>query len=117
MQVVRVDLPERSYPIHIGSKLLDEASLYAPYVARKRAAVISNAVVAKLYLDPVQKALARAGAESVPVLIEEGEQAKSLQTLDRVIDALLAAHLGRDSVVVALGGGVVGDLAGFAAAV
>jgi 3-dehydroquinate synthase len=117
MQTLSVALAERSYPIHIGSGLLGEPRLYAKHVAGRRVAVVTNAVVAPLYLDTVQQALKRAGAQSVPVLIEDGEQAKTWQTLDRVIDALLAAQLGRDSMIVALGGGVVGDLAGFAAAV
>jgi len=73
--------------------------------------------VAGLYLHRVQQALAEAGAQSVPVLVDDGEKAKSWAVLDRVIDALLAARLGRDGIVIALGGGVVGDLAGFAAAV
>jgi 3-dehydroquinate synthase len=78
---------------------------------------VTNPLVAGLYLDRVQQALAEAGAQSVPVLVDDGEKAKSWTVLDRVFDALLAARLGRDSVVIALGGGVVGDLAGFAAAV
>ena len=117
MQVVSVALAERSYPIHIGSNLLGDARLYAPHVKGGRVAVVSNEVVAPLYLEQVRQALAQAGAQSVPVLVDDGEQAKSWQMLDRVIDALLAARLGRDSLIVALGGGVVGDLAGFAAAV
>jgi 3-dehydroquinate synthase len=117
VQVVRVALAERSYPIHIGSNLLGDARLYAPHVKTGRVAVVSNEVVAPLYLDQVRQALAQAGAQTVPVLVDDGEQAKSWQMLDRVIDALLAARLGRDSLIVALGGGVVGDLAGFAAAV
>jgi 3-dehydroquinate synthase len=117
VQVVSVALAERSYPIHIGSDLLGDASLYAPHVKAKRIAVVSNNIVASHYLERVRQALAQAGAQSVPVLVDDGEQAKSWQMLDRVIDALLAARLGRDSLIVALGGGVVGDLAGFAAAV
>jgi 3-dehydroquinate synthase len=117
VQTVSVTLGERSYPIHIGAGLLGDARLYAPYVDGKRVAVVTNGQVAPLYLERVQQALAQAGAPSVPVLIQDGEQAKGWETLDRVIDALLAARLGRDALIVALGGGVVGDLAGFAAAV
>ena len=117
MQTLRLALGERSYPIHIGAGLLGDAALYAPYVQGKRVAVVTNPVVAGLYLERVQQALAQAGAQSVPVLVDDGEKAKSWAVLDRVFDALLAARLGRDGVVVALGGGVVGDLAGFAAAV
>lgn len=118
MQTLSVALGERSYPIHVGSGLLGEARLYAPHVAGRRVAVVSNPVVAPLYLEAVRQALARAGAlAALPILVEDGEQAKRWQTLDRVVDALLAEKFGRDSLLVALGGGVVGDLAGFAAAV
>jgi len=117
VQTVSVTLGARSYPIHIGVGLLGEARLYAPYVENKRVAVVTNEMVAPLYLARVQQALAEAGARSAPVLIEDGESAKGWKTLDRVIDALLKARLGRDALIVALGGGVVGDLAGFAAAV
>ena len=117
MQPLRVTLGERSYPIHIGAGLLDDARMYAQYVASRRVAVITNKVVAPLYLGRLQSALEQAGGRVVPVLIDDGEQAKSWATLDHVIDALLAARCGRDAIVVALGGGVVGDLAGFAAAV
>lgn len=117
MQAVSVALAERTYQIHIGSGLLDDARLYAPHVAGKRVAVVTNGVVAPLYLDRLQRALTQAGAQPVVALIDDGEQAKSWQTLDRVIETLLAARLGRDALIVALGGGVVGDVAGFAAAV
>jgi len=117
MQTLSVSLGARSYPIHIGAGLLGDARLYAPYAKGKRIAIVTNTVVAPLHLESLQRALKEAGAQTVPVLIEDGEQAKSWATLDRVIDALLAARLGRDALIVALGGGVVGDLAGFAAAV
>ncbi len=117
MQTLGVALGERSYPIHIGAGLLGEARLYAPHVKDRRVAVVTNPVVAPLYLGRVQEALAQAGAQTVPVMIEDGEQAKGWATLDRVFDALLAARLGRDALLVALGGGVVGDLTGFAAAI
>jgi len=116
MESLSVALDGRSYPIHIGEGLLDQRSLYAPY-GRGAAAVVTNAIVAPLYLARVRAALEACGARVVEVVIEDGEQAKGLATLDRVIDALLAARLGRDGLIVALGGGVVGDLAGFAAAV
>jgi 3-dehydroquinate synthase len=118
MQTLRVALADRSYPIHIGAGLLGEASLFAPLVRGRRVAVVTNTVVGPLYLDAVVATLDQAGSPApVRVLIEDGEPAKSWPTLDRVIDAFLAARLGRDALVVALGGGVVGDLAGFAAAV
>jgi 3-dehydroquinate synthase len=117
MQTLRVALGERSYPIHVGAGLLGDARLYAPHVRGKRVAIVTNPVVAPLHLDSVQRALSQANANTVPVLVEDGERAKGWAALDRVIDALLAAQLGRDSLIVALGGGVIGDLAGFAAAI
>jgi len=117
MQTLSVALGERSYPIYIGAGLLGEARLYAPHVKGRRVAVVTNPVVAPLHLERVQRALEAAGAQVVPVLVDDGEQAKGWAALDRVIGALLAARLGRDSLIAALGGCVVGDLAGFAAAV
>ena len=116
MESLGVALGERSYSIHIGSGILDDAALYAPYVGPK-AAVVTNQVVAPLYLARVRAALESAGAQVVPIVVEDGERAKRWQTLERVFDELLGARCGRDALVVALGGGVIGDLAGFAAAV
>jgi 3-dehydroquinate synthase len=116
MQSLRVALGERSYPIHIGAGLLDQGPLYAPHL-RGTVALITNQVVAPLYLPRARRALEAASARVVEIVVEDGEQAKRWPALDRVFEQLLAARLGRDAVIVALGGGVVGDLAGFAAAV
>jgi len=113
-----VELGARAYPIHIGAGLLDRADLYAPHLGGGAVAVVTNCAVARLYLDRLERALRAAGARALTrIVIPEGEQAKEWQTLDRVFDELLAARCGRDTLLVALGGGVVGDLAGFAAAV
>ena len=117
MESLRVALGERSYPIHIGAGLLDSSALYAPHLAGGAVAVVTNEIVAPRYLARVSKALEAAGARVVEIVVEDGEPAKNWRTLERVFDALLAARCGRDSLLVALGGGVVGDLAGFAAAV
>src|SRR5688572_30229705 len=117
MQTLSVALGARAYPIHIGAGLLGDPVLYAPHVRGKRVAVVTNAVVQAHYLGPVEAALRQAGADPVSVVVKDGEQAKAWPSLDRVFDTLLAARLGRDALVVALGGGVIGDLAGFAAAV
>ena len=116
MESLRVDLGSRSYPLHIGVGLIEQPGLYAPY-ASGSAAIVSNPVVAPLYLARVRKALESAGARVTEISVPDGERAKGWSTLDAVIDSLLAARLGRDALVIALGGGVVGDLAGFAAAV
>jgi 3-dehydroquinate synthase len=117
METVRVALGERAYTIHIGAGALDDARLYAPHVAGRRVAVITNEVVAPLYLERLERALRQAGAKSETIVLPDGEQTKDWPTLERVFERLLAERFGRDSIVVALGGGVIGDLAGFAAAV
>jgi 3-dehydroquinate synthase len=117
MQSIRVELGERAYPIHIGAGILDDSSLYAAHVGGGRVAVVTNTVVAPLYLERLRRALAAAKIDAVEIVIADGEQTKEWHTLDRVFDALLEARCDRQTPIVALGGGVVGDLAGFAAAV
>ncbi len=117
MENIRVELGARAYPIYIGEGILDDASLYAGHLVAGRAAIVTNAVVAPLYLDRVRRTLAAGGAQTIDIVVEDGEQAKDWRTLERVFDALLGARCDRETVIVALGGGVVGDLAGFAAAV
>jgi 3-dehydroquinate synthase len=117
VESLRVALGSRSYPIHIGAGLIDATELYAPHLAGGAAAIVTNEVVAPLYLSKVRAALVGAGAQVCAVMIEDGEQAKRWKSVDKVCDALLQAHSGRDTLLVALGGGVVGDLAGFVAAV
>ena len=116
--LVQVALGDRSYDIAIGRGLLK--SLGKRVSALKpgaKAAVISDKNVADHYLTAAQSALGQAGISTTPVVVAPGKSSKSFATLERVCDALLAARIERGDVVVALGGGVVGDLAGFAAAV
>ncbi|MEP7262334.1 MAG: 3-dehydroquinate synthase [Usitatibacter sp.] len=116
MKTLNVDLGERSYPIHIGAGLIDEGGLLGAHVKGRIAAVVSNEVVAPLYADRVEAALGRAGARrTLRVLLPDGEQHKDWQNLDRIFAALLEAQADRATVLVALGGGVVGDMTGFAA--
>jgi len=115
METLSVALGSRAYPIHIGAGILDAAELYRPHLADGAAAIVTNAVVAPLYLEKIRHALK--GTRVTEVVIGDGEQSKSWRGVEQVVDALLAARLGRDGLVVALGGGVIGDLAGFAAAV
>ncbi|HUQ24472.1 MAG TPA: 3-dehydroquinate synthase [Burkholderiales bacterium] len=113
MESLGVKLGSRSYPIHIGADLLGQAELYAPHLPAS-VAIVTNAVVGPLYLENVRRALK--GARITEILVPDGEQAKGWQVLNGIFDALLKAKCGRDTLIVALGGGVVGDLAGFAAA-
>jgi 3-dehydroquinate synthase len=115
VESLRVELGSRAYPIHLGAGLIGRAELYRPCLAGGSAAIVTNEVVGPLYLPKVRAGLA--GARVTEIVVPDGEQTKSWQTLNRIFDALLKARCGRDTLVVALGGGVVGDLAGFAAAV
>lgn len=118
METLRVALEGREYPIHIGEGLLDRQDLFAPHQGKGGVAIVTNPVVAKLYLSHARQALERAGAREVlEIIVPDGEVAKSWEQLDRIVDQLLAARHGRGSLIVALGGGVVGDLAGFAASI
>ena len=117
MQTMNVALGARSYPIYIGAGLLTHANLIVDRLARKKAAVITDSNVAPLYLLPFQRALEAAGVEIVSITIPDGESQKQWETLNRIFDALLQHRCDRGTALIALGGGVVGDITGFAAAV
>jgi 3-dehydroquinate synthase len=117
MATLTVNLGDRSYPVHVGSgtlrragELLTEAGFHG------KVAIVTNPTVAQLYLDTLHTGLAAAGFEVVPVLVPDGEEHKDLKSLAVIYDRLVAERLDRRSCVIALGGGVIGDLAGFAAA-
>ncbi|MEN8170476.1 MAG: 3-dehydroquinate synthase [Pseudomonadota bacterium] len=114
MQTLHVDLGDRSYPIYIGSDLLGNADLIQPHIRGKQVLVVSNETVAPLYLDKVLASLEGLRVESV--ILPDGEQYKNLQVLNDIYDALLTNHFDRKCTLIALGGGVVGDMTGFAAA-
>ena len=117
MQTIRVALADRSYPIHVAPSLLEQAELIAPLFAKgAKAAVVTNTTVAPLYLERLKAALARVGIESLSIVLPDGEDFKNWQTLNLIFDALLANRCDRHSVLIALGGGVIGDMTGFAAA-
>ena len=117
MLTVRVQLGERSYPILIGSGLLGRAELLLPYLKQKRVAIVTNPVVGELYLARLSRTLADAGVAVVPVSIPDGENYKSWETLNGVFDRLLNQRCERGTTLIALGGGVIGDITGFAAAI
>jgi 3-dehydroquinate synthase len=116
MKTLKVELGERSYPIFIGASLLGQVSLLGEFVASKQVCIVTNETVAELYLSAVQRQLLAAGFEVHSVVLPDGEQYKNLDTLNKVFDCLLQERLNRSVTLVALGGGVVGDMAGFAAA-
>ena len=114
MKTLHVDLGERSYPIYIGQDLLSNPELIKPYVNGTQVMLISNETVAPLYLEKVEKAFS--SYECQTVILPDGEQYKNLNELNKIFDALLTARFDRKCTLVALGGGVVGDMTGFAAA-
>jgi 3-dehydroquinate synthase len=114
MERLYIELGERSYPILIGPGLLDDAAQFDEAVAARDVLVVTNATVAPLYLDRLQRALE--GRRAYCLVLPDGEQYKTLGTVARVFDALVERRMNRDACIVALGGGVIGDLAGFAAA-
>lgn len=114
MRTLHVDLGERSYPIYIGENLLGDARWFAPHIVGRRVAVISNETVAPLYLETLLKALQ--GHEVTPVVLPDGEAYKQWETLQLIFDVLLKERHDRKTTLIALGGGVIGDMAGFAAA-
>jgi len=116
MQTLTVGLGERSYPIHVGSGLLGQAELLRAHLPRKRAAIITNTTVAPLYLAQLQATLQALGVSSVPVILPDGEEYKNAETLNQIYDALLENRCERTTPLIALGGGVIGDMTGFAAA-
>ena len=111
---IEVALGQRSYPIHIGPALLANADFLAASIGAAQILLVSNDVVAPLYLERVTRALAGRRVETV--IVADGERHKTLETFAEIIDRLIDARFHRDCCVVALGGGVVGDVAGFAAA-
>ena len=116
MRRLNVSLAERSYPILIGGGLLSRADLILPLLRTPCVALVSNVIVAPLYLDVLVEGLEKVGVGVTPIILPDGEAHKNWESLNLIYDALLATRCDRSTTVVALGGGVIGDLAGFAAA-
>ena len=114
MTTLTVDLGERSYPIYIGDALLGQAELLKQHIPGNSALIVSNETVAPLYLDKTQAMLS--GLKNEAVILPDGEKYKNLEVLNQIYDGLLRNRFDRNTTVIALGGGVVGDMAGFAAA-
>ena len=116
--LVRVPLGTRAYDIHVGPGLLARAAaLMAPVLSQKRAFIVTDSNVEPLYLNAVSENLAAAGVRVDHASVRAGEASKNFKHLEQLLDAMLAAKCERGTMIVALGGGVIGDLAGFAASV
>lgn len=116
MQTLTVKLEERSYPIHIVNSLSSHVELMLPYLQQRKVAIITNTTVASLYVDSLKEGLERHDINVVTVILRDGEEFKNTASLNLIYDALLQNRCERKTVVIGLGGGVIGDLTGFAAA-
>ncbi len=116
MQTLNVALGDRSYPIHIGTRILAQVDLILPHLKRKQVAIVTNTTVAPLYLDVIAEPLKAAGVSVIPIILPDGEAYKNSDILNLIYDALLKNRCERTTTLIALGGGVIGDLTGYAAA-
>ena len=114
MRTLELDLGDKSYPIYIGQDLLSKAELITPYIHGKQVMIVTNTTVAPLYLEQVKSLLG--DYQLAEVILPDGEEFKTLDTVNQIFTALLEAKFDRSCTLVALGGGVVGDMTGFAAA-
>lgn len=114
MKTLTVELAERSYPIYIGSGLLTQTDLYTRHIQAKQVLIVTNETIAPLYLQTLLNVLSNYTIATV--ILPDGEQYKTLAQLNTIFDKLLAAKFSRNATLIALGGGVIGDMGGFAAA-
>ena len=115
METLSVELGSRAYPIVIGQGLLGLPDLILPYLRQPKVAIVSNTAIAPLYLKAFTTSLEKSGVSVVEIILEDGEQYKNWENLNTIFDALLKNHCERSTTLIALGGGVVGDMTGFAA--
>jgi 3-dehydroquinate synthase len=113
MKTLNVSLAERSYPIYIGEDLLSQAELLRNHIKRKEVLIVTNETIAPLYLQQVESLLE--GFHCEAVILPDGEEYKTLEVMNQVFDKLLSARFSRQVTLIALGGGVIGDMTGFAA--
>ena len=117
MRTLKVSLGDRSYPIYLGEGLLSQAGqLLKEAGCGEKVGIVTNPTVAALYLKTVQEALGRSGFRATSILVPDGEEHKNFKSLSAIYDQLIRGRFERSSSILALGGGVIGDLAGFAAA-
>jgi len=114
MKILNVELGDRSYPIYIGSGLLEDAKIITSHIKTKRICIVSNTTVSKLYLENIKNLLD--DYQVVEAIIDDGEKFKNHESLNYIYTKLLENQCNRDTTILALGGGVVGDIAGYAAA-
>jgi 3-dehydroquinate synthase len=116
MQTLHIQLKTRTYPIYIGEGLLSQIQLIEPHLKQKHVAVVTNTTVAPLYLESLLSLLKQHGIKVFPIILPDGESYKNQETLNLIYDALLKEKCERTVTLIALGGGVIGDITGYAAA-
>ena len=116
MQTVHVNLAERPYPIHIGPALIGNAEVLSPFVKGTMVAIVTNETLAPMFLAPVCESVQSLGKQVVAIVLRDGEAYKTAASLEQIYSAMLSAKCDRKTTLIALGGGVVGDVAGYAAA-
>jgi 3-dehydroquinate synthase len=116
MQTIHIQLEDRSYPIYIGEGLLSQIKLIESHLKQKHVAIVTNTTVAPLYLDPLLDLLKQHEIKAFPIILPDGEVYKNQETLNLIYDALLKEKCERTTTLIALGGGVIGDMTGYAAA-
>lgn len=114
MKTLQVELAERSYPIYIGTELLSQKELLSKHIKRREVLIVTNETIAPLYLEKVNALLTEFKCESV--ILPDGESYKTLEVMNQIFDKLLSEQFSRQVTMIALGGGVIGDMTGFAAA-
>jgi 3-dehydroquinate synthase len=116
MPTLNVDLGERSYPIYIETGLFNQAGFLLSAIQGKQCAIVTNETVAPLFLNSIKKPLTEAGINTFDIILPDGEQYKTIESFNAVLTQLLENRAARDTTLIALGGGVIGDMGGFAAA-
>ena len=115
MKTINIDLGDRSYPIYVGDQLIDNPTILLNHIHTHTVVVVTNTTVAPLYLDTVTQSL-RDNTHIIPIILPDGEQYKNTETLNAIYEVLLKNKCDREVMLIALGGGVIGDITGFAAA-
>jgi|TARA_B110000259_G_scaffold2133_1_gene2537 3-dehydroquinate synthase len=115
MKTINIDLGDRSYPIYVGDQLIDNPTILLNHIHTHTVVVVTNTTVAPLYLDTVTQSLGD-NTHIIPIILPDGEQYKNTQTLNTIYEVLLKNKCDREVMLIALGGGVIGDITGFAAA-
>ena len=116
IKTININLEKRSYPIYVGENLLNDSDIFNKHISNKKVAIVTNETIAPLYLQKISKTFRDINKEIIPIILPDGESFKNFETLNLIYDELLKNKANRQITLIAFGGGVVGDITGFAAA-